>query len=146
MTRRGRWLMWCTEGCGQLTELYRHYRILICGSRNWTKRKIIAEAIDAWLAQQEHDPDEPSVVTLIHGGASGADALVSSIANTRAWSESVCPAIIGAARGTWMPGTADICLAFPLGVSTHTRTVMALAEKAGIPVENHGDEAGEQAA
>jgi hypothetical protein len=38
-----------------------------------------------------------------------------------------------------MPPFADVCLGFPLGESLHTRTVMSLADKAGIPVENHGD-------
>lgn len=93
----------------------------------------------AWHGLRAHGFDE---ITLVHGGARGADTLAAAI-----WSQSGLP--VEAHPADWNSfggdaGTlrnermvqlgADLCLAFPLGQSTGTRGCMDLAEKAGIPV------------
>lgn len=119
-------------------------RILLTGSRHWTDEGLL------WDVLSEYRPERGGLmhtVILVHGNAPGADRLASLLwcAND-GWEESH-PAdwtrygkAAGPLRNQQMVDLgADLCLAFPLGVSTGTRDCMRRATKAGIPVINHGD-------
>lgn len=133
-----------------MTGRRRAYRILITGSRNWTARPVIAQAISDWLRTQGTTLGGAyPFPVVIHGGAAGADALAGQIADNWGWSPEVHKAdwskygrSAGHRRNARMVSLgADVCLAFPLGASPGTRGCMAIAERAGIPVINHGDPA-----
>lgn len=131
-------------------------RILITGSRRWTDAEAIRDAIATAIG----DYDGP--VTIVHGGARGADQLAAALATTfgpdvtaERWpadwdgdcrnachtghrqprnGTSFCP-MAGIYRNADMVAAgADICLAFPLGESRGTRDCMDRATAAGIPV------------
>ncbi|ATN92191.1 hypothetical protein SEA_TIPSYTHETREX_62 [Mycobacterium phage TipsytheTRex] len=121
-------------------------RVLITGSRVWKDRTTIWEALATELRRS------PNGLIVVHGGARGAD----DIADRWAWGMkqegwNVLPELhradwdrygkrAGILRNIEMvKAGADICLAFPLGVSRGTRHCMAAAEKASIPVINFGD-------
>lgn len=122
-------------------------RILITGSREWTDREKIRIAILTTIKGVDTGKED---VTIIHGGAKGADRLAGSIALSM-WGkvEEYLPdwnthgkaaAIL---RNQDMVDTKpDICLAFPVGESRGTRDCMRRAEKAGIKVINYGDKDG----
>ncbi|AVP41949.1 hypothetical protein SEA_JSQUARED_66 [Mycobacterium phage Jsquared] len=121
-------------------------RVLITGSRVWKDRAAIWEALAVELRRS------PNGLIVVHGGARGAD----DIADRWAWGMkqdgwNVLPELhradwdrygkrAGILRNIEMvKAGADVCLAFPLGVSRGTRHCMAAAEKAGILVINFGD-------
>lgn len=126
-------------------------RILITGSRAWTDRKAIARALtDAidkhgahLLIQDEHGPkllwDQ---ITVVHGGARGADRIAGQIAAVWGMHVEEHPAdwdqygkAAGAIRNKAMVNLgADVCLAFPTQRSIGTRHCMQLARDAGIPI------------
>ena len=64
-------------------------RLLVCGSREWTDRELLAAAIDQAVA--EHGAGRPGVV-LIEGDARGADRLAGQLARARGWQLEVYPA------------------------------------------------------
>lgn len=117
-------------------------RILVTGSRNWTDRVTIGNALQKavldlpWDGISEH-------VTVVHGGARGADTYADVVARTFGFHVEVHPAdwqregkAAGPLRNARMVALgADVCLAFPLGIAAGTRHCMRLAEKAGIPVK-----------
>lgn len=118
-------------------------RILITGSRNWTDRQSIYEALD--LCYWSHLEDE---LVVVHGDARGADSIAGHWARLMhlvdtSVSEEWHPAdweqhgkAAGHIRNHHMVGLgADLCLAFPLGESRGTRGCMAAARKAGIRVK-----------
>lgn len=116
-------------------------RILVTGSRHWTDRDTIRRAlvdtIDNWTAR-----GGCGYVTVIHGGAPGADRIAGEIARELRCAVEVHPADwdrhgrrAGPIRNAEMvQAGADVCLAFPLGQSRGTRGCIRLAELAGIPV------------
>jgi SLOG family YspA-like protein len=118
--------------------------ILVTGSRNWTDRTVIrraiSDAINQWLAK-----GGSGYVTVVHGGAHGADTIADEFARELRCAVEVHYAQwerYGKAAGhkrnaEMVKAGADICLAFPLGDSPGTRGCMQLAEKAGIPVVVH---------
>lgn len=88
---------------------------------------------------------------LVHGGARGADTIAAQefvelfgLRGTVEVHEAewvTYGRYAGPRRNAEMVALgADVCLAFPLGASHGTRGCMALAEAAGIPVLNYGDE------
>lgn len=115
-------------------------RLLITGSRHWSDRAVMREALrTAWheLTRQGFER-----VILVHGAARGADSLAASI-----WGEAGLPVeahpadwgahgrAAGPIRNAHMVSLgAELCLAFPLGKSVGTRHCMRAAEQAGIPV------------
>lgn len=119
------------------------YRILITGSRNWVDEHIMEAAIVEAIRGKD-----VKGVTLIHGNAKGADTMSGKIARFYDLNIEVYPAdwethgkAAGPIRNSQMVKLgADVCLAFPLGESRGTRHCMKIAEKAGIPVRNFGDE------
>lgn len=118
-------------------------RVLVTGSRNYADKACVFGALDGAY--------EPGL-TVVHGGARGADTLAGEWVQrmrTRGYPvvEEVHPADwdkhgkpAGCIRNQEMVNLgADACLAFPLGESRGTRHCMKAAEKAGIPVINFGE-------
>lgn len=117
-------------------------RILITGSRDWADRDVIRRALIR-AGQDAHV--HPQGVTVVHGGARGADQIAGELAGEFGCMVEVHRAdwdrygkAAGHRRNAEMVALgADVCLAFPLGESRGTRGCMALAEKAGIPVVSY---------
>lgn len=127
-------------------------RILITGSRDWTNKHAIAQAL--LKAIGDYGPhlivDDPQLytrvlwdqITVIHGGARGADRLAGHVAQNWRMNVDVVPADWdrhGRAAGhirnqAMVDAGAHVCLAFPLGESRGTRDCMRRAHAAGIPV------------
>lgn len=148
-------------------------RILITGSRSWTDKRAVGQAI-GWVIGEhaphlivpgEHDPhllwDQ---VTVVHGGARGADAIADRIA--RAWGMRVedypvtrqdweacapeckpghrrkrpdgttfCPSAGNRRNQRMVDLGADLCLGFPKDAGwSGTRDCMTKAAAAGIRV------------
>lgn len=112
-------------------------RILITGSRNWTDKVTIAQAIrEAWLVA-----GRPYGVTVVHGGARGADYIADVYAKRLGFAtephgagwESFGKAA-GPIRNKEMVDLgADVCLAFIKNESKGATHCAELAQKAGIP-------------
>lgn len=114
-------------------------RILITGSRNWDDGDAIRRAISTWgRGVGVH----PQAVTVVHGGARGADSLAAAIARDlgchieehRADWDTYGRSAGHRRNAEMVNAGADVCLAFPLGASPGTRGCMRLAKAAGIPV------------
>ncbi len=113
------------------------FRILVTGSRYFSDFPIMRDAILQAAANSNGRP-----VTVVHGGARGADQMAARIARKHGFQVEEHPADwdkhgrrAGPIRNQQMVDAgADICLAFPLGASRGTRGCMAAAYKAGIPV------------
>jgi hypothetical protein len=127
------------------------FRILVTGSREWVDRVAIHDALATTLA--DHWVRDGRYV-LVHGGARGADHIADRI--WRDWIGDGYASLLepevhyadwerygkraGMVRNAEMVNAgADVCLAFPLGVSVGTRGCMDLAKKAGIPVVDFED-------
>lgn len=114
-------------------------RVLVTGSRDHTDKHLIQSVL--LLATVAARGVEE--ITLVHGGARGADALAFEIATEMGWTVDVFPADwetygkrAGMIRNKEMVAYgADVCLAFPIGESRGTRHCMAVAREAGIPVK-----------
>lgn len=113
-------------------------RILVTGSRGWTDKAIIAQAIrDAWLFA-----GRPYGVTVVHGGARGADYIAGVYAKRMGFAVEVHEAewdMFGKSAGAlrnhdMVDSGADVCLAFIKNESKGATMCVSLAEKAGIPV------------
>ena len=120
-------------------------RVLVTGSRLWVNRSAV------WQALRDQYGISPSGITVVHGGANGAD----DIADRWAWGMkqdgyNVTPELhradwdrfgrrAGHIRNYQMVKLgADVCLAFPYGESRGTRGCMKMAHRAGIPVIDLG--------
>jgi hypothetical protein len=113
-------------------------RVLVCGSRHWSDYSAIVEAITAL---------EPMPSLIIHGGATGADSLAGTAAHYLSIPVQVFKApwvehgrAAGFIRNRFMliEGRPDLILAFAspcLAESKGTAHMVALARKAGIPVQ-----------
>lgn len=129
-------------------------RILVTGSRDWRDWQAMRDALTEVVREM------PGPYTIIHGGQNGLDRLTGErygadyIADQlgRQMGAEIEPYPVpktvwrrlGKAAGpirnkVMVESGADICLAFPLGISKGTRGCMELAEAAGIPVRNKGD-------
>lgn len=124
-------------------------RILITGSREWSDRERLYDAIFYWVKENTTPNEE---VFLIHGDASrGADRMARDYARSVDWLlEEAHPADWswgnggGMIRNLYMVSLgADVCLAFIKGKAAGTRHCAGEAAKAGIPVIRHVDNAGE---
>lgn len=128
-------------------------RILVAGSRAWTDRRVIhkalIQAIGTYSPHLIHDDSEPTgprvdweQITLVHGGARGADRIAAGIGRALWFQIEAHPAEwrrlgrgAGPIRNTTMVQLgADVVLAFPIGRSPGTRDLIAKATAAGIPV------------
>lgn len=113
-------------------------RILITGSRGWTHRESIRDAILLVLARH---PDIPAGEwTLVHGAAAGADTIAGEEATALGLQVEVHPADweqygkrAGFIRNSLMVGLgADVLLAFVLDQSRGATMTVNLARKTGI--------------
>lgn len=114
-------------------------RVLVCGSRNWTDRQRIADLLEALPA--------PASVTIVHGGARGADRIAGEEAQRLGMRVEIHPAdwerygrAAGPIRNREMAESGvDACIAFlqetPDAPSRGTRNMIEQARKSGIPVE-----------
>ena len=124
-------------------------RILVTGSRDWTDRLTIRNA----LAQAFRDLGEDEFTVLVQGEChlGGADQIAAEV--WRCWGFPVegHPAgigpdghVLGPERNAHMVSLgADLCLAFPLPSSRGTRNCMWLAREAGIEVRVFPPESGQ---
>lgn len=125
-------------------------RVIVCGSRNWTDRKRIAERLfDLSLETEGID------CVIVHGLARGADRIADQEAerlgfqverHPAKWNEhgddcncppgkEMCKAA-GPRRNKLMASLdADLCIAFWDGASSGTEDMMKVAKRNGIPVE-----------
>lgn len=126
-------------------------RILVTGSREYSNRKTIGDALlAAWkeLAALRYPTlNVPSPLIVIHGGCRGADVIAGEWATTMR--NAGLPVIVeihpadwntygksaGHRRNQEMVDTKpDLVLAFPLGESPGTRSCIRMAERARLPV------------
>lgn len=128
-------------------------RILLTGSREFHDRVAIRDALGAMVAKFSRGDGAWSCsdITLVHGGARGADTIAEAVATAWGWTIERHPCTnedwaaqgrsAGPRRNARMVALgADVCVAFPLGEARGTRNCMGLAEAAGIPVINYGEE------
>ena len=116
-------------------------RILVTGSRDWADAASVFRALDQTAAEASYRE-----ITIVHGGARGADGFAHIWAIRNGFTVERHPAnwrmsgkAAGFLRNQHMINLgADVCLAFPLGVSRGTRDCMRRAEAAGIPIRNYG--------
>lgn len=123
-------------------------RILITGSRNWTDRQALEDAIFEAIA--EHYAEQGAVdhkdITIVHGAAPGADELAGGVADDWGFVNEPHPAdwkkygkAAGPVRNQEMADLdADVCLAFPDADSRGTLDCMARCTVTGIDVRNKG--------
>jgi hypothetical protein len=116
-------------------------RILVTGSRDWTDARVVEVALRAaWFEFGRYS--HPSGLTVVHGGAAGADRIAAAIAESVDWRTELHRAdwaTYGKAAGpirnqAMVDAGADLVLAFPIGASIGTRDCIRRAEAAGIPV------------
>ena len=111
-------------------------RVLICGSRDWTRKNII---------ERELNKLEPSKTLIIHGGARGVDRLAGKLAKERGIEVIVFPAewdkygkAAGMIRNQQMlkEGKPDLVLAFSENIeySKGTKNMRDISEDAGVEV------------
>lgn len=115
-------------------------RILITGSRTWTDKEAISNAIrEAWLTH-----GRPYGTIVVHGGARGADYLAGVAAKRQGFEVEVHPVTdedwtrygrkAGHLRNAGMVlAGADICLAFIRNESAGATGCASMARNAGIP-------------
>lgn len=118
-------------------------RILITGSRTWSKFGVIEDAI---LGVAAGSSQQYKNVTIVHGDAPGADTLADMVARKWGMKIEAHPAewdrlskAAGPIRNQKMVDLgANICLAFPEPQSRGTRDCMRRASAAGILVMEFG--------
>lgn len=121
-------------------------RLLVTGSRNFDDRKKMSRAFKRVLEKFGYTDD----LTLISGGARGADSLAESIFRNWGFNVEVHKAEwdrygkrAGHIRNSEMVKSgADICVAFPIGESRGTRNCMDQVRKAGIPLVKVKEDSG----
>jgi hypothetical protein len=112
-------------------------RVIVCGCRDWADRRAIEGALGYAATLANGDP-----LTVVHGGASGADAIAATIAREWGVACEAHPAewntlgnAAGPIRNEHMAKLgADLCLAFWDGQSRGTLDMIQRATKHGIPV------------
>lgn len=115
-------------------------RVLVSGSRNWSDAGTIHSALNEMRAVH-------GKITVVHGGARGADSIADDWARSNDVPVEVYPAqwdkygkAAGMKRNRQMLDTGiDVVAAFPLGRSPGTRGMMNIAKTAGVKVKNYAD-------
>ena len=109
-------------------------RILVCGSRDWTDREALDDALD-------RVSDVVRVTEIVHGDARGADRMAGEWAKARGIPVTAFPADwqnlgrkAGPVRNRVMLdlSQAQLVVAFPLPGSVGTLDMIAVARKAGV--------------
>jgi hypothetical protein len=114
-------------------------RVIVFGSRSWTNRSIIADALNDLVLELGYRFPDPVIV---HGNARGADRLAADEAGKAGLRTEAHPAdwaahgkAAGLIRNEEMAALgADIGLAFWDNASTGTAHMMACAQNHGIPI------------
>lgn len=128
----------CVRGPGR-REYPMTFRILVTGSRDWTDRRTVADALLDAARHLSIDTD----IVVVHGACkTGADAIAQAEAELRGWETEPHPAdwakhgrAAGPIRNTEMVGSRpDAWFAFILNGSPGARDCADKAEAAGIPV------------
>lgn len=116
-------------------------RILVTGSRDWPDWPLIGQALDEAQRYLTKVLELSGPITLIHGGAAGADHMADVEAGLRGWRVEVYPADWKRGRGAGIMRNleminlgADICLAFIHNSSRGASHCADAAETAGILV------------
>ena len=120
-------------------------RVIVTGARNWRDVDLIRDRLSKLMPQLPHLPED---IVIVHGAASGADAIAHDCAlrfgytpephwPKYAWCESRNEiAEAPKARNQKMVDLgANLCLAFPTKGSRGTWDMVKRAELARIPVE-----------
>lgn len=116
-------------------------RILVTGSRFWDDWPLIRDAlIEVW-----NEFGRPDDVTVVHGGAMGADTIADVEATLNGWRVEVHPAkwsLFGKKAGIlrnveMVDSGADICLAFIKDNSRGATHCASYAESKGTPVRRY---------
>jgi hypothetical protein len=113
-------------------------RVIVCGSRNWNNRAVIADTLNNLVL--EHDWRFPDPV-IVHGAARGADRLAADEAGKAGMIVEAHPADwdrygkrAGIVRNEEMAAAgADLCVAFWDGRSTGTQDMLTRAHAHNIP-------------
>lgn len=116
-------------------------KVLVCGSRSWRDRTVMFNVLSSLFADYGHR------LTIMHGGARGADLMAGSIAREFGVGEREFPAQwsthgrrAGVLRNHQMlDEEPDMVVAFTHG-STGTQHTIDAARKRGIPVRVVGRE------
>lgn len=121
------------EGDGEMGEIASKFKVLVCGSRNWTDARAVELALEPL-----------NDIILVHGDARGADTIAANYAKKRGWEIHAHPAnwakyhaSAGPIRNAEMLATEkpDMVIAFRCkGRSRGTDHMVSLANKAYIPV------------
>lgn len=125
----------------RIVDHYTRVRVLVTGSRSWTDREVIRQALASIPVVHRALTRN---VTVVHGAARGADTIAAEEATKLGMAVEAHPADWerhGKAAGPIRNGEmvalgADVVLAFPLGRSVGTRDCMRRAQRAGIAVIN----------
>lgn len=112
-------------------------RVLFSGSRTFDDDQVIIEILNTLLRKVDH----PKQITVVHGGATGLDSLVSVLAHHKGMLNEVHYAdwnahgkSAGPIRNQKMVDLgADLLLAYPSKDGRGTQDCIARAVKAGIP-------------
>jgi YspA, cpYpsA-related SLOG family len=116
-------------------------RLLVCGSRTWNDYRLLRRTLEATIAQHQAEQ-----VTIIEGGARGADRMAGHLACLHGWGLEVYPArwqqegrAAGFRRNARMlrEGRPELVVAFtvgPLEASRGTADMVRRARAAGVPV------------
>lgn len=116
----------------------KHFKILVCGGRDYTNRQTIHRTLDATLQKIRDEGYEH--IKLIHGAARGADTFAEEWAKLRGISSTAYRAnwnLYGKAAGVirneqMLDESPDLIVAFPGGRGT--AHMMSIGRKAGVPV------------
>ena len=114
-------------------------RVIVCGSRGWHDRKVIADTLNGIVLEFGCIFPDP---TIVHGAARGADRLCADEAGKAGMLVEAHPAdweqhnkAGGFIRNEKMAALgADLCIAFWDGQSNGTKDMMDRAKKHDIPV------------
>lgn len=114
-------------------------KVLVCGGRDYTDRDKVYQTLHDLYTGGKSGHNEP-LSMVIHGGASGADALAGEWARLRGVAEVCVPAnwkvhgrSAGPLRNHWMLELRpDMVVAFPGGYGT--AHMVKIARSVGIPV------------
>jgi hypothetical protein len=114
-------------------------KILVCGGREFTNYKFLAERLDRYKANVTH---------IIHGGARGADSLAGKWVfenSSLCVQEVICPANWNNGRGAGPERNRamadlnpDLVIAFPGGAGT--KSMVRIAKERQIKLEDYSDE------